>query len=105
MGTTHLGLNYCFDTGHAHIMEGVETAYKLMKNRIRSTHLHDNDGENDVHRFPYLADDNTLDWPNAMASLRSRPEQDPLMLEVREVDGMEAPITRAKEVLERLEKE
>src|SRR5215510_3787745 len=41
---THLNLNFVFDTGHAHMGEGVETAFNLMKERIRSTHVHDNDG-------------------------------------------------------------
>ena len=49
---THMGLNYVFDTGHAHMNEGVETAFQLMKPRIRSTHVHDNDGKEDSHLFP-----------------------------------------------------
>ena len=44
LGITHLDLNFCFDTGHAHMNEGVEAAYELMSPRIRSTHLHDNGG-------------------------------------------------------------
>src|SRR6185503_13389615 len=32
---THIGLNYVFDTGHANMHEGVETAYNLLKKRIR----------------------------------------------------------------------
>ena len=42
---THLNLNICFDTGHANMCEGVETAYRLLKSRIRSTHVHDNKWE------------------------------------------------------------
>lgn len=49
---THLKLNYCFDVGHAHIMEGVENAFGIMKPRIRSTHIHDNNGADDRHLFP-----------------------------------------------------
>src|SRR5450755_1099649 len=37
---THLGLNYVLDTGHAHMNEGVERTFNLMKDRIRSTHVH-----------------------------------------------------------------
>src|SRR5215467_9883628 len=36
---THIGLNYVFDTGHAHMNEGVAQAFGLMKKRIRSTHV------------------------------------------------------------------
>src|SRR5438105_3264264 len=34
LGTTHLDLNVCLDTGHANMNEGVETAYRLLKGRI-----------------------------------------------------------------------
>jgi len=105
MKTTHLGLDYCFDTGHAHIMEGIEPAFNRMKERIRSTHLHDNDGERDLHRFPYIGEDISVDWRQAMKLLRSCGDQYPLMLEVREVDGMERPFERTREVIERLENE
>ena len=44
-GAHPLGLNYVFDTGHAHMDEGVEAAFDVMKERIRSTHVHDNDGK------------------------------------------------------------
>jgi sugar phosphate isomerase/epimerase len=105
MNSTHLGLNYCFDSGHAHIMEGVDAAFNGMKERIRSTHLHDNDGEKDVHWFPYLAEGGTLDWSKAMELLRSRGDQFPLMLELREVEGMEDRFMKAREVFEKLENE
>src|SRR5580765_1650685 len=42
LSTTHLNLSVCLDIGHAHMNEGVETAYRLLKSRIRSTHVHDN---------------------------------------------------------------
>ena len=38
LGETHLHLGFCFDVGHAHMNEGVEAAFNLMKDRIRSTH-------------------------------------------------------------------
>src|SRR4029077_7032340 len=44
LDVTHLDLNVCFDTGHANMNEGVENAYNLLKSRIRSTHVHDNNG-------------------------------------------------------------
>jgi sugar phosphate isomerase/epimerase len=100
---THLDLGFCFDTGHAHIMEGLETAFELMAPRIRSTHVHDNDGEHDVHRYPFLGDDGTIDWKKAMDLLRSRPGQYPLLLELREVPEIPNPIEGARQVFERLE--
>jgi sugar phosphate isomerase/epimerase len=100
---THLDLHYCFDTGHANIMEGVENAYNLMKTRIRSTHIHDNDGKQDKHLFPFLADGGTIDWKNTMGLLSSRPEQYPLLLELKEAVEFTQPIGRAVEIFDRLE--
>jgi sugar phosphate isomerase/epimerase len=100
---THLNLNVCLDVGHANMNEGVEAAYKLLKPRIRSTHIHDNNGTDDSHLFPLINEGGTINWPGAMDLLRSSPGQYPLVLELREVAGMENPVSVAKSILERLE--
>ena len=93
LALTHLNLNYCFDVGHAHMSNGVDAEFEVMKNRIRSTHIHDNNGEEDQHLFPPVG---TIDWPKAMRLLTSRPDQFPLVLELREPAGMENPIEEAR---------
>jgi sugar phosphate isomerase/epimerase len=100
---THLDLNFCFDIGHANIVEGVETAYSSMKRRIRSTHLHDNDGKEDKHLFPFVQEGGNIDWALAGRLLGSRPEQYPLMLELKEQPGMEHPLEGVKQIFERLD--
>ena len=100
---THMNMNVCLDVGHANMNEGVETAYKLLQSKIRSTHIHDNDGEEDLHLFPLNGSEGTIDWPGAMKLLRSAPEQYPLLLELRGVEGMEHPIKVAKSTMDRLE--
>lgn len=100
---THLNLNICFDSGHANMNEGVETAYCLLKNRIRSTHLHDNNGKEDSHLFPFVSTGGTIDWQATMDALRSQPDRYPLLLELREVVDMEHPIDLVQQVFERLE--
>lgn len=100
---THLNLNVCFDSGHAHMNEGVETAYRLLKNRIRSTHLHDNNGKEDSHLFPFILTGGTIDWRGTMHTLRSQPDQYPLLLELREVADMGQPLEVVQQVFERLE--
>jgi sugar phosphate isomerase/epimerase len=99
---THLDINFCFDTGHAHIMEGVEAAFLLMRDRIRSTHIHDNDGENDTHLFPFLASGGTIDWDSTTQLLRSRQGQWPLLLELRESPDFPQPLTAVRDIFERL---
>ncbi len=98
---THMGLNFVFDTGHANMNEGgVEAAFEVMQERIRSTHLHDNDGTEDNHLFP-MAEGGTIDWRATMALLRGRDL--PLVLELREVPGMDRPLEKVMEVFDHLE--
>jgi sugar phosphate isomerase/epimerase len=97
---THLNLNYVFDTGHAHIGAGIGHEFEIMKPRIRSLHVHDNDGKEDQHLFP---GGGTIDWPATMDLLRSCPGQCPLLLELREVPEMEHPLDEIARVFEHLE--
>lgn len=101
--TTHLNLNYCFDIGHAHITEGVEAAYRGMKDRIRSTHIHDNNGKEDQHLFPLDNTSGGIQWPNAMKLLRSGKDQYPLLLELKEAPNLAQPIQAVRELFDRLE--
>jgi sugar phosphate isomerase/epimerase len=101
--TTHLDLHFVFDLGHANIGGGVAAEFEIMKERIRSTHVHDNDGESDSHLFPLLAEGGTIDWKNTMKLLRSRPGQYPLLLELKEVESMEFPLDCVNQVFDRLE--
>ena len=100
---THMHLNVCLDVGHANMKGSVESEYKLLRSRIRSTHIHDNNGRDDSHLFPMGSDGGTIDWPRTMSLLRSTADQYPLVLELREVPGMEQPIRAARSVLDRLE--
>ncbi len=101
--TTHLDLNFCFDVGHAHLGEGVAKAFDLMRGRIRSTHLHDNDGQQDEHIFPLAGAGGTVDWRETMRLLRSGGESFPLLLELKECGEFPQPIAAAREIFEKLE--
>jgi sugar phosphate isomerase/epimerase len=99
LAQTHLNLHYCFDVGHAHMTKSIEREFDLMKERIRSTHIHDNNGEEDQHVFPGKG---TIDWLQTMRLLASRPNQYPLMLELKEETNMEHPITESRRAMDRL---
>ena len=103
LSVTHLDLHYVFDTGHAHIGAGVEPEFELMKERIRSLHVHDNNGKADQHLFPTMAEGGTIDWPKAMTLLKSRDGQYPLLLELKEVADMQNPLDAVNQVFDRLE--
>src|SRR6185503_11667694 len=102
---THVGLDYVFDTGHAHIAGGVEREFELMKDRIRSTHVHDNNGKDDTHLFPLSDTGGTVDWRNTMHLLRSRESQYPLLLELKERADVTNPLEAVKQVFARLEEQ
>jgi len=99
---THLNLNLVFDTGHAHIGAGIEHEFEIMKDRIRSLHVHDNNGEEDQHLFPG-AEGGTIDWSETMQLLRTKEDQYPLLLELREVQDMALPLNEIVRVFDRLE--
>ena len=83
--------------------EGVEQAFQLMKERIRSTHVHDNDGKSDSHLFPLVSEGGTIDWKNTMEMFRSRDGQFPLVLELKERADLPHPLDKVREVFDRLE--
>jgi sugar phosphate isomerase/epimerase len=100
---THLPLNFVFDTGHANLGAGVKHEFEIMKSRIRSLHLHDNDGTKDTHLFPLIAEGGTIDWEETMSLLRPLESQYPLLLELKEVPEFSSPLERVNEVFDRLE--
>ncbi|MFN0105692.1 MAG: sugar phosphate isomerase/epimerase family protein [Bryobacteraceae bacterium] len=100
---THLDLGFCFDTGHANIMGGVEREFELMQDRIRSLHIHDNDGAKDTHLFPTLAKGGTIPWDKVMPMLRARQHQYPLLLELKESPDFPQPLDAIPRIFENLE--
>lgn len=102
---THLKLNFCLDVGHANMNAGVAGAYGVLKNRIRSTHLHDNNGQEDSHLWPFQSQGGTIDWAETMKLLRSAPQQYPLLLELRDYPEFPLPqsLDVVKQIFEKLE--
>ena len=82
--------------------EGVETAYRMLKKRIRSTHVHDNDGTADQHLFPG-APGGTIDWSRVMPVLQSQEDRYPLLLELRHAADVERSFDAVRQVFDRLE--
>jgi sugar phosphate isomerase/epimerase len=77
----------------------------LMKTRIRSTHLHDNDGKSDIHLFPFFAEGGSIDWKQTMELLRKQPGQYPLVLELRETPEFPVPqsLETVRQIFDKLE--
>ncbi len=102
---THLKMNICLDVGHANLKEGDLHRLHDFEGRIRSTHLHDNDGKEDSHLFPFFSEGGTIDWKQTMELLRPGAAQYPLLLELREVPEMPFPqsLEMVKQIFEKLE--
>jgi sugar phosphate isomerase/epimerase len=94
------GLKVCFDTGHAHMTCGVKTAFGTIKNRIASTHVHDNSRDKDEHAFPY---DGGIDWDQTMRDFRSLEGQFPVIFELRDYGPEKSSLGRLREVMQRLD--
>jgi len=52
-------LGVCFDTGHANLSENPKKEFYLLKDKIFTFHIHDNDGMRDLHLPPTFG---VFDW-------------------------------------------
>jgi sugar phosphate isomerase/epimerase len=92
-------IGVCFDVGHAHIMSSVPEAFAVLKDRIWSTHVHDNDKERDSHLWP---GEGSIDWKETMELLRTAPHVPPVLLEIEAGEGENAA-QKAAEAFRRLD--
>ncbi len=93
-------LKICFDTGHAHMTCGVQPAFQTLKDRIASTHVHDNRREKDDHFLPF---DGEIDWEQTLRDFRGVDRQFPILFELRNYGPEVTNLTRLREVIERME--
>jgi sugar phosphate isomerase/epimerase len=93
-------IGVCFDVGHAHLVSSVKEAFDVLKDRIRSTHVHDNNKDHDSHLWPGAG---SIDWKEAVALLGTAPQGPPLLLEIEGVEGekINEKMTQAFEALEK----
>jgi sugar phosphate isomerase/epimerase len=89
----------CFDIGHAHIMSNVDEAFEILKQHVRSTHIHDNNKDRDSHLWPGAG---SIDWKKSVELLRSAPNAPPLLLEI-EPDEKVKPEEKMRQTFEKLD--
>jgi sugar phosphate isomerase/epimerase len=94
------GQKLCFDTGHAHMDNGVTAAFEALKDRVASTHVHDNRRDKDDHLLPF---DGTIDWGATVKALVSLDGQFPILFELRNYGPEVSSLTRLTEAMRRLE--
>ena len=93
-------MRFCFDTGHAHLTGGVAEGFQKLRERVASTHVHDNRGADDEHLFP---EQGTIDWEAAARAFASGANDFPLQLELRDYGDLARPLERVLESFRRLE--
>lgn len=99
---THLhDLRLCFDTGHAHVEAGVEAGFDMMRDRVATTHLHDNHGEKDEHLLPF---EGTIDWETILGAFSAAPEALPIVLELKEQPGGKPALDQVRAAFDKIEK-
>jgi sugar phosphate isomerase/epimerase len=97
---TRLNVKICFDTGHAHMKQGLHPAFETLRTYIASTHVHDNRGEKDEHLMPF---DGSIDWREAVRDLRRGEGQFPVLFEIRDYGPQTTSLSRLAEVMARME--
>ena len=90
-------IGVCFDFGHAHLSPGVKQGFEALKDRIRSTHVHDNMKDRDSHLWPGQG---SIDWQEAMSLLRTAPHVPPVLLEIEGEGKIAEEMARAYRKLE-----
>jgi len=99
---THLNdLRLCFDIGHAHIESGAAAGFEVMRDRVVTTHIHDNHGEKDDHLLPY---EGAIDWDAALSALAAVPEPLPIVLELKEQAAASPSLEEVRATFDKLEK-
>ncbi len=96
-------IGVCLDVGHAHLGEGIPAAFSELRDRIRSSHLHDNKGDKDTHLWP---GDGTIDWDQTLGDLKSAPQSPAGVLEIHYnlPETAESVAEKAKQAFERMDR-
>jgi sugar phosphate isomerase/epimerase len=93
-------LKLCFDTGHAHLTGEVGAAFEVMRERVASTHVHDNLREKDNHLFPF---EGSIDWPAVLRHFRRHEDQFPVLFELHDAGKDTPALERVQQVIRRFE--
>lgn len=95
-------LGVCLDVGHAYLADGVGPALEVLRDRVRSSHLHDNKGDKDAHLWP---GDGTIAWDDVLGGLKAAPQTPAGVLEIHYALGETADsvVEKAKRAFEKME--
>jgi sugar phosphate isomerase/epimerase len=72
-------IGFCYDSGHAILGRNRMDRLAPLMQRLAVLHLHDNDGEGDQHRLPFVG---AVDWQLAAELIAQAPYTKPMSYEV-----------------------
>lgn len=95
-------IGFCLDVGHAHLGEGEAATLDALKPLLRSSHLHDNNGERDEHLWP---GEGNIAWEKVWDGLKSAPQAPAGVLEIHYSLGEspEAVVEKASKAFEKFQ--
>jgi len=88
--------------GHAHIEGGIAAAFEAMRERLVTTHIHDNHGDEDEHLLPF---EGTIDWDATLQMIADAPQALPIVMELKEHATQSDVLGRARAAFDRMENE
>jgi sugar phosphate isomerase/epimerase len=97
---SRLNIKLCFDTGHAHMKQGVHASFETLLPHIASTHVNDNHGEKDDHLLPFAGG---INWTQAVHDLRRGEGQFPVLFEIRDYGPDVTSLARLAAAIRRME--
>jgi sugar phosphate isomerase/epimerase len=77
-------LKVCFDSGHAHVADGVREGLEALQDLVVTFHLADNDGTRDMHLQPPYG---TIPWDDFCSVFRAMDFQSPIVVEAKPWQG------------------
>ena len=78
---------------------GVRPAFQALKEHIRSTHVHDNNGAKDEHLMPF---EGGIDWAQTVRDFRAVDGQFPVLFELRDYGPDSSGLARVREVIDKM---
>jgi sugar phosphate isomerase/epimerase len=67
-------------------MNTVARDFDVLREHIRSTHVHDNIRDRDTHLWP---GEGNIDWKEAIELLQSAPQSPALLMEIEGIEGQD----------------
>ena len=81
----------CLDFGHAHMLGGTAEAAEALSGHVVTTHVHDNDGTDDIHLVPFVG---TIDWVETLTAMWKIGYAGPYVFEVADHGDPRATLQR-----------